>query len=280
MVDRNLIEVYLKYAWTLVSQVTTSERQFELFRKKYGQHIEHAITFSQVTTINLVISLYYLHKYKENYINRLDKEDISIVAYLVIVSLILSNKALDDLCYTLKTWIGILTQQSGVVEAITLDLKLLNQLESHFLHVLDYKLSFALIDTDDKFWNIMKIYAGRISVSDQVFIHLKSQVSNSCSLPECYTMAGALVSAVSTFLNVPKFNYYCTPLLSCTTSPVIPSSSHSMPAYSPLTPATPYSMQFTNPLKKRKPNRHSGSFTHSTYSGYTNTFSGQSYLSY
>lgn len=104
--------------------------------------------------------------------------------YLILTSLILSNKTFNDQSYTLKTWYNISKDQLNF-ESISL--KLLNSLEMHFLSTVNYRLDFNNIDTDAKFWNLLFANCHSLSMSPSVINFMKNYVtkdenSSPCSL--------------------------------------------------------------------------------------------------
>lgn len=93
-----------------------------------------------LSAANLGVALVFLEKYKMNSVNRLDVVDCPAMQYYAIMaSLILANKFLNDLSYTLKTWHSIISRCS----LFQASLALLNQLEVNFLCAVDYALSTA-----------------------------------------------------------------------------------------------------------------------------------------
>lgn len=89
---------------------------------------------------NLALSLVLLDKYQQNSINTLSTtEGDNTRYYAIIASLILANKYLNDQSYTIKTWQSILCKCTKLRPS----LGLLNQLESHFLSALNFRLSWV-----------------------------------------------------------------------------------------------------------------------------------------
>ncbi|KAM9899704.1 hypothetical protein OXX79_001047 [Metschnikowia pulcherrima] len=87
---------------------------------------------------NLAVALIYLHKYQSNTVNTLDRyEADTLHHYMIITSLILANKFINDQSYTLKTWLSVLHKCSDFRPSLAL----LNQLESNFLAALDFALN-------------------------------------------------------------------------------------------------------------------------------------------
>lgn len=132
---------YIKYAWIIISKNDPSSQSisFEKFSYKYSKFIRNLIINSQLTSSNLIISLYYLYKhYHQNTvlnhsINNHDNNEInSVIVYNIIISLVLCNKCLDDQSYTLKTWLIIINNSLSNKKLINIDLKLLNYLEGFF----------------------------------------------------------------------------------------------------------------------------------------------------
>ncbi|KAM9887680.1 hypothetical protein OXX69_013261, partial [Metschnikowia pulcherrima] len=74
---------------------------------------------------NLAVALIYLHKYQSNTVNTLDRyEADTLHHYMIITSLILANKFINDQSYTLKTWLSVLHKCSDFRPSLAL----LNQL--------------------------------------------------------------------------------------------------------------------------------------------------------
>ncbi|KAI3402755.2 hypothetical protein KGF56_004429 [Candida oxycetoniae] len=186
--DPFYINGYIKFVWIIISstqtpasRTTSPQRQrqinhklFTHFNNKYGKFIQELISNSQIASINLVISIYYLYQhYHHNSIlrhkvqneNALEKEETSanveeftdsMVIYMIIASLILSNKSFDDQSYTLKTWWIIIDNTNRSQPTVNIDIKLLNTIEAYFLASLDYKLSFIEMSSDDQFWKLIE----------------------------------------------------------------------------------------------------------------------------
>lgn len=164
---------YVRYAWIIISSSSTSNNtsivSFDKFNLKYGKFIKNLIVNSQLNSSNLIISLYYLFKhYHQNQvlnhcINNSDNNETNcIIIYNLMISLILSNKSLDDQSYTLKTWLIIINNSlsssssslSNDKKLINIDLKLLNYLEGFFLSSLNYELGFKNMNQCNEFWQI------------------------------------------------------------------------------------------------------------------------------
>lgn len=157
---------YIKYAWIIISKNDPSSQSisFEKFSYKYSKFIRNLIINSQLTSSNLIISLYYLYKhYHQNTvlnhsINNHDNNEInSVIVYNIIISLVLCNKCLDDQSYTLKTWLIIINNSLSNKKLINIDLKLLNYLEGFFLSSLNYELGFKSMNQAHEFWEIFDV---------------------------------------------------------------------------------------------------------------------------
>lgn len=126
-----------------------------------------AIETLDLPSNNLALSLVLLDKYQQNSINTLSHDEGDNTRYYAIVaSLILANKYLNDQSYTIKTWQSILCKCSKLRPT----LGLLNQLESHFLSVLNYRLSWV---HDKSLWYKFA-HLSRRNVA-----HLRSQIDPS-----------------------------------------------------------------------------------------------------
>ncbi|RCK62694.1 hypothetical protein Cantr_09364 [Candida viswanathii] len=154
---------YIKYAWIIISKNNPSSLPYDKFSFKYARFIKNLIINSQLTSSNLVISLYYLYKhYHQNNvlnhtINNHDNNEVnSIIVYNIIISLVLCNKCLDDQSYTLKTWLIIINNSLSNRKLISIDLKLLNYLEGFFLSSLNYELGFKNMNDCTEFWEIFE----------------------------------------------------------------------------------------------------------------------------
>jgi len=159
---------YVKLVWVIMgeshSNSKRSIKKFHDFNNKYGSFIRLLIHNSQLGCTNLLISIYYLHKYYHcNEILKLDlpvdEDGDNMAVYLVVMALVLSNKSFDDQSYTLKTWLTIInstiSNNCQDEELIKVNLSLLNYLESYFLSCLNYKLSFNNLAEDKHFWKIL-----------------------------------------------------------------------------------------------------------------------------
>lgn len=251
MVDNYYIQAYIKCCWIIISDniTTASESEtanFEKFNKRYGTYLTELIQSLKLSQTNLIISLYYLHKYKSlNTVNKIDLvEDNSILNYLVLISLILSNKTFNDQSYTLKTWYNISKEQLNF-ESISL--KLLNSLEMHFLSTVNYCLNFNDIDRDMKFWSHLMFNCQNLQVNASIIKYFKNYVTkdDSSSLTPSSTMESLSCSS-STSLD----DSIITPSI-CT--PKTPSSIISTPGYKKL-PSKKRMGKITKPKKmKTKP---------------------------
>ncbi|EGW35095.1 uncharacterized protein SPAPADRAFT_58237 [Spathaspora passalidarum NRRL Y-27907] len=252
--DQFYINNYIKFVWIILchrkSTANTefnSFKSFQAFNNKYGKFIQQLIINSQLSSTNLMISLYYLYKYyHHNHILDFqfdeDVEESSMIVYLVITSLILSNKSFDDQSYTLKTWLIIINNTKNHV--IKVDLKLLNYLEGYFLCCLDFKLSFVDMHNDDQFWKVFTSSATIFKVNNTIIGKFKSLVEVSTTEPTASCSCDESVIS-STFSS---------PLLSSIMSPSTTINYSSPLSYTPLTPLTPY--EYTGKRRKLLPNVH------------------------
>lgn len=99
---------------------------------------------------NLIVSTYLLYKLKSNSIISIDEK---LIDKIIIMSLILLNKLLQDSNYSFKTWIKLFQMVK-----ININLKLLNQLEILVLTGLDYNLEYKFIQFDNEFWSCLKLH--------------------------------------------------------------------------------------------------------------------------
>ncbi|RLV89541.1 hypothetical protein JA1_005108 [Spathaspora sp. JA1] len=249
--DQFYINNYIKFVWIILchrrstaNSEFNSFKSFQAFNNKYGKFIQQLIINSQLSSTNLMISLYYLYKYYHH--NKLldykfdeDVEESSMIVYLVVTSLILSNKSFDDQSYTLKTWLVIINNTKNHV--IKVDLKLLNYLEGYFLCCLDFKLSFVGMEKDEEFWKVFSTNATIFKVNKSIIGKFKSLVEVSTVEPTtCYTCDESVISSS-----------FSSPLMSTIMSPTTSINYSSPLSYTPLTPLTPY--EYTGKRRKLFP---------------------------
>lgn len=227
MVENYYIQAYIKCCWIIISENVPSDCEvsnFDRFNKRYGTYLTDLIQSLKLSQTNLIISLYYLYRYKSlNAVNNTDlEEDNSMLNYLVLTSLILSNKTFNDQSYTLKTWYNISKDQLNF-ESISL--KLLNSLEMHFLSTVNYRLDFNNIDKDVNFWNLLFVNCHLLSVSPSVIKFMKNYVTKDENSSPCSFDSMSCSSSTS-------FDDSITTPCICT--PKTPSSILSTPGYKKL----------------------------------------------
>ncbi|ODV78971.1 uncharacterized protein CANTADRAFT_26065 [Suhomyces tanzawaensis NRRL Y-17324] len=261
------IDTYIKVVWMIISATSPSSPQkrkhalkkFHDFSNKYSSFIDHLIYNSQLTPTNLIISLYFLYKYHHhNHVLQfaynehvIPDEHESINIYLVVMSLILSNKSFDDQSYTLKTWLNIInnTLCDENPDLVKVDLKLLNSLEGHFLSCLDYKLSFNGAYGDKQFWSLLATSTVfRLPTSSvnkyKKLLHNDTPVEPAQAVSS-YVASPGYSCAYTTSSVSPKHGYRTPPSISRASSPLDASfssctlSKMGAVGYSPLTPLTP-----------------------------------------
>lgn len=188
--DPFYINGYIKLVWIVISRTRRQHHNssisqppphklFSQFNAKYGRFLHQLIQNAQLSTTNLMISLYYLYKHYLNTIldqqetiqyslskdgtgeeigNSFEQVIDPMVIYTILSSLVLSNKTLDDQSYTLKTWWIIIdnTNRQLPTSTVSLDLKLLNTMESFFLASLNYQLNYIKMATDWQFWQMIE----------------------------------------------------------------------------------------------------------------------------
>ncbi|KAI5957411.1 hypothetical protein CANMA_004415 [Candida margitis] len=212
-------EGYIKLAWTILSSSQDSSpailtKLYHHFQTKYGTFLADLITNSQLSSTNLIISLYYLYKhYHQNTIlyTKLEKaqqypqtstDDTGIDSmhiYTIITSLILSNKSFDDQSYTLKTWWIIINntcKNCKFGSTVDVDLKLLNTMESFFLSSLDFKLSFTGMSSDGTFWSLFN--QGVVANIDDVTISMFKSLAGTSVEEEEAVAASLLITPIKT----------------------------------------------------------------------------------
>lgn len=87
---------------------------------------------------NLAVALVFLNRYCKNAVNSVDASDCeNLPYYLIIASLVLANKYLNDQLYTLKLWLSIIRKFLSLLSSLAL----LNQIETHMLAALNYSLT-------------------------------------------------------------------------------------------------------------------------------------------
>lgn len=153
MIEDQYLNIYVKISYHILTRSIRSRKPYKQFSSQYCNQLRQIIQMSQLSTTNLIISWYYLYKYATNGISQIDvEESVSLVYHLILTSFVLANKTFDDQCYSCKTWCNIVDSCDASVKC---DLRLMNQLETHFLSVVDYKLSFTDIDNDE-FWGFLQ----------------------------------------------------------------------------------------------------------------------------
>lgn len=141
-----LHSTYLKCCWILLLDL---DNGYDRFNKHYASTLSRLIGALKISHPNLLISLYYLWKYSMHPAHSIAyEEDPAIINNIILASLILSNKTFNDQSYTLKTWCNVCNDQLEY----PVSLQLLNQLESHFLAVVNFNLNFHNIHGDNAFW--------------------------------------------------------------------------------------------------------------------------------
>lgn len=139
--NMNIVDHYIPLAWSMLDRSTPVPLAAQEFIKQLVHH-------SQLLPVNLVISLYFLHKLTTAQV----VHDSLTYPYLVVVLLVLSNKVYDDQCYTLKTWQNIISNCQSQ-SLVSFDLALLNLLELHFLCAVNYNLQYHHMPEDFDFWH-------------------------------------------------------------------------------------------------------------------------------
>ncbi|CCE72801.1 Piso0_000395 [Millerozyma farinosa CBS 7064] len=146
MIDSTLISSYARTAY----HILTFDSDVRSPKQHVGCDMEFVVNLvatSQSEVANLAISLHYLYKYTQNSVNRIDVADnVDVIRHLVVVSLILANKTYDDSCFSFKTWCNMIAS-AGTTSYHRTECKTISLLESHFLAVLDYDVSFTNLHT-------------------------------------------------------------------------------------------------------------------------------------
>lgn len=174
MFEDQYLDIYLKISYHILTRDTGSKKPCKQSWVQYCNQLKQIIHSSQLSTINLIISWYYLYKYVSNTICLIDvEESMSLVSRLIFTSVMLANKTFDDQCYSCKTWCNIANSCDVNTEY---DLKLINQLEAHFLSVVDYRLSFTSIHNEE-FWIFMEDMFNDTNMSSHVLQHLKFKIT-------------------------------------------------------------------------------------------------------
>ncbi|CAH6723170.1 hypothetical protein CLIB1444_13S01904 [[Candida] jaroonii] len=122
----------------------------EIFQYNEEEKIYELIKISNLTIDNLIISLYFLYKFRLN--NVVNVDDFKLNFKLVIMSLVLSNKIHNDSNYTFKTWLNLCSTCN-----IDINLKVLKQLEVFYLNVLNYRLNYKDMYNDEYFWDMLSV---------------------------------------------------------------------------------------------------------------------------
>mmetsp|Transcript_1795 Transcript_1795/g.1954 ORF Transcript_1795/g.1954 Transcript_1795/m.1954 type:complete len:250 (+) Transcript_1795:71-820(+) len=174
MFEDQYLDIYVQISYHILTRDTGIEKPYKQFSLQYCNQLKQIIQSSQLSSINLIISWYYLHKYASNSVCVINvEEDLSLIKHLIFTSFILANKTFDDQCYSCKTWCNI-ANSSG--SNYRYDLKLINHLESHFLSVVDYRLSFTAIDNSE-FWTFMQAAFNDTNLPSHVLYHLKFKIT-------------------------------------------------------------------------------------------------------
>lgn len=106
--------------------------------KNRNSDIAKVIKALDLSPVNLAVALVFLHRYHQNEVNSIDTHEAeNLPYYLIIASLVLSNKYLNDQSYTLKLWLSIIRKYLTLLSS----LPLLNQMEVHMLSALNYRLT-------------------------------------------------------------------------------------------------------------------------------------------
>ncbi|KAK6454874.1 uncharacterized protein RJT20DRAFT_129501 [Scheffersomyces xylosifermentans] len=200
---------YVKLVWVIMGETHSNSKRsikkFHDFNNRYGSFIRQLIHNSQLSCTNLLISIYYLHKYYHcNEILKLDlpveDDGDNMAVYLVVMALVLSNKSFDDQSYTLKTWLTIInstiSNNCQDEELIKVNLSLLNYLESYFLSCLNYKLSFNKLSEDTHFWKILA-NSRVFKLSSTIIQSLKSLVVEEETPYDIYSNFSAIASYIA-----------------------------------------------------------------------------------
>lgn len=130
---------------SLVLRLTFVEASLHLLslKKKVANRnidVANVIRALDLSPVNMALALVFLHRYQQNEVNSMDSSECeNLPYYLMISSLVLANKCLNDQSYTLKLWLSILRKCLALLPSLTL----LNQMEAHMLAALNYKLSAA-----------------------------------------------------------------------------------------------------------------------------------------
>lgn len=148
IVNSTDIDTYLKVAFEILTNLKVSDD----FSRYYGSLMEKILRASQMTKHALIVSWFYICKYSSNtVVNVAQEENKGFIFNLIISSLILSNKILEDNCYSMKMWSDMLNS----LKENSYDLKILLQLEMHFLAALDYLVSYAGV-CEESFWSLLE----------------------------------------------------------------------------------------------------------------------------
>lgn len=199
MVDTIYIQYYIKCCWIIFSQSSNDEiDKFNQFNNLYSNYLINLIKSLKLSTTNLIISLNFLYKYQSlNSMNQINlNDDVSILNYLILTSLILSNKSFNDQSYTIKTWFNISNDQLNFKK---LSINLLNHFENHFLSVVNYNLNYNKIMYDDQFWNKLFDHCNLLNVDPAVIHYFKNYIT----CPSKSTLITPLSTPIKSFHNVP-----------------------------------------------------------------------------
>lgn len=157
-----LSETFMKCCFTILQTKNNEEVREKQMAK--------VIDTLDLSPSNLAVALIYLSKYQSNSVNNLDNnEGDTLHFYIIISSLIIANKFINDLSYTLKTWQSILRKCSNFEPSLSM----LNQLELNFLAALDFGLNTK---HDPRLWALFhNLNSAHISQ-----LHMAVDDSSSC----------------------------------------------------------------------------------------------------
>lgn len=154
MIQDIYINTYVKLCYSIFGKEPTNHKLGKL------------VKVSKLSIENLVISIKLLYHFQTNSVVEID--DYKLITNVIIISFILSNKVYNDQSYTFKTWISLIN--ASKIRGI--DLKLLKQVETFFLTVIDYNLNFKYLLHDEKFWQFVQ----DLRVDGNIFKHYLFQL--------------------------------------------------------------------------------------------------------
>lgn len=120
-----------------------------ILKTQVSKKVKKLIKLANLSLENVVILIYLIYKFNANKVIKVN--DKKLPGYIILISLILSNKILNDQSYTHKSWLSLFNSCNIKV----VDLSFINNMEIFFLTCLNYNINFQFINKDDDFWLLL-----------------------------------------------------------------------------------------------------------------------------